>query len=391
MITIPTLNQLYTGIVSDLEAQYGISISPIGKVFLRALASVQAAKLKLYYLAIGNLQKNIFVDTADSESIGGTLERFGRVKLGRNPYPAVAGVYILKVTGSIGSVITASTTFKSDDTSLSPGFLFIIDNDYTLVSTTDYITVRALTAGEESKLNLLDTLTSTAPIALVNSSVSVYSITTQPLAAEDLEAYRLAIINSYRLEAKGGAATDYRLWAADAQGVRFVYPYAKSNATGEVNLYVEATIADSIDGKGTPSASLLDDVEAVIDFDPDVSLPLLERGRRPIQVIVHYLPVTIKEVDIIITGYIGLTAPIQALLLTAITNTINNIRPFVDAADILINKNNVIDVNKIIATIITQTPGAIFTSVSIEIDSVAVSTYTFVDGNIPHLNSVTYN
>ena len=390
MRNIPTLNELYTDIISDLESQYSATISLVGKVFLRALAMVQAGKLKLFYLAIGLLQKNIFVDTADSESIGGTLERFGRIKLGRNPYPARAGVYVLKVTGSIGAVIKASTTFKSDDSSLNPGFLFVIDNDYTLVATTDYITVRALTIGAESKLALLDTLTSTSPIALVNNPVTVYSITTEPLAAEDIEAYRLAIINSYRLEAQGGAATDYRLWSADAQGVRFVYPYAKSGAVCEVDLYIEATVADSTDGKGTPSAQLLLDVEDVVDRSPDTSLDANERGRRPLQVIVHYLPVTIKTVDIVITGFTGITNDQKTLLLNAITDSVNFIRPFIDAADDLVNRNDTIDNNKIIGVITTQIPGAIFSSVTISVNGVVVSIYNFTLGNIPYLNSITY-
>lgn len=390
MRNIPTLNELYTDIISDLESQYSATISLVGKVFLRALAMVQAGKLKLFYLAIGLLQKNIFVDTADSESIGGTLERFGRIKLGRNPYPARAGVYVLKVTGSIGAVIKASTTFKSDDSSLNPGFLFVIDNDYTLVATTDYITVRALTIGAESKLALLDTLTSTSPIALVNNPVTVYSITTEPLVAEDIEAYRLAIINSYRLEAQGGAATDYRLWSADAQGVRFVYPYAKSGAVCEVDLYIEATVADSTDGKGTPSAQLLLDVEAVVDRSPDTSLDANERGRRPLQVIVHYLPVTIKTVDIVITGFTGITNDQKTLLLNAITDSVNLIRPFIDAADDLVNRNDTIDNNKIIGVITTQIPGAIFSSVTISVNGVVVSIYNFTLGNIPYLNSITY-
>ncbi len=390
MRNIPTLNELYTDIISDLESQYSATISLVGKVFLRALAMVQAGKLKLFYLAIGLLQKNIFVDTADSESIGGTLERFGRIKLGRNPYPARAGVYVLTVTGSIGATIKASTTFKSDDTSLSPGFLFVIDNDYVLVATTDYITVRALTIGVESKLSLLDTLTSTSPIALVNNPVTVYSITTEPLAAEDIEAYRLAIINSYRLEAQGGAATDYRLWSSDAQGVRFVYPYAKSGAVCEVDLYIEATVADSTDGKGTPSAQLLLDVEAVVDRSPDTSLDANERGRRPLQVIVHYLPVTIKTVDIVITGFTGITNDQKTVLLNAITDSVNLIRPFIDAADDLVNKNDTIDNNKIIGVITTQIPGSVFSSVTISVNGVVVSIYNFTLGNIPYLNSITY-
>lgn len=391
MITLPTLAELYAGILADLESSYGVSISLFGKVALRAIAAVQAGKFKLYYLVIGNLQKNIFVDTADSETIGGTLERFGRVKLGRNPFPAQAGVYVVTVTGTVGGVIAASTTFKSDDTSLHPGMLYVLDNDYTLMSNPDSITLRALTSGEEARLDVGNTLTTTSPIALVDSGVVVASVATEPLAAEDLEAYRLAIINSYRLEPQGGAATDYRLWAQDAQGVRFTYPYAWSGHANEINLYVEATIADSTDGKGTPSGALLLAVEAVVEFNPDVSLPLLERGRRPLGVFaVHYLAITVKTIDVTITGYVGITSPIQALLLTAITDAINKIRPFVSAADVLVNKNDILDVNKLIGFIITAHPGAVFASVAFTVDGVPLSSYNFVDGNIPWLNSVNY-
>lgn len=391
MIAIPTLQQLYTGILTDLETQYGANISLIGKSVLRAIAAVQAAKLKLFYLVIGNLQKNIFVDTADSESIGGTLERFGRVKLGRNPFLAVAGQYIIEVTGTAGGVITAGTTFKSDDASLNPGMLYILDNEYVLASTTDSITVRSLTAGETGQLNIGDTLTATAPIALVNSGVVVLSEPVAPLAAEDLEAYRLAIINSYRLETQGGSPADYRLWAADAQGVRYVYPYAKSGAANEINLYIEATIADSTDGKGTPSNQLLLDVEEVIELDPDTSLPILERGRRPLGVFaVHYLPVTIREIDIVITGAVGFTIEIKAALLIAVNAAINLVRPFVSGADVLSNKNDIIDKNKLIGIIIQSNPGAIFTDVTFEVDGVELLTYTFENGDIPNPNSLTY-
>lgn len=392
MITIPTLNQLYSGILADLQTQYGATISPFGKSVLRAIAAVQAGKLKLYYLAIGNLQKNIFVDTAEPELIGGTLERFGRVKLGRNPFPAVAAQYIIQVSGTIGAIIKAETTFKSDDDSLNPGMMFVLDNQFVLVTGYDQITVRALTSGTASKLSILDTLTATSPIALVNSSVTMVGSVIDPLDSEDIETYRKAVINSYRLSAQGGAAVDYRLWSQDAQGVAQVYPYAATGKQGEINLFVEAIIADSTDGKGTPPASLLVTVQSVVEFNPDTSLPLLERGRRPLSAWqVNYFAISVMSVDIVITGYQGLTATIQAQLLAAITAAINAIRPFVSAADVLANKNDILDINKVIGMIITSQPGALFTSVSIKINGVNVSTYNFINGNIPYLNSVTYN
>lgn len=390
MANIPTFNQLNTAILSDLEAQYGITISLFGKVFLRALAAVQAGKLKILYLVLGNLQKNVWVDTADAEEIGGTLQRFGRIKLGRNPFPPVAGQYTVVVTGSIGAVIPSETTFKSDDDSTSPGFIYVLDNAYTLTSITDSITVRALTAGIESKLNILDKLTATAPIALVNSSVSVYTIIVNPLAAEDLEDYRTKTNQSFRLEPQGGAATDYRLWAQDAQGVERVYPYAKSGTPSAVDLYVEATVADSTDGKGTPTGTILTDVETVVNFNPDITLPVLERGRRPLQVKVFYLPITPKNIDITITGFVNLTVPIQTKINSALASLINNIRPFIDSSDDLDNKNDILDTNNIIGTIVSASPGAVFTSVTFTVAGVSTLSYQFLLGNIPYNNSITY-
>lgn len=391
MTIIPLISQLINNVKTAIESEFGLSISASKRSMLRVFSVVQAGSLKLYYLTIGSLQKNIFVDTADPESLGGTLERFGRVKLGRNPFKAVAGQYELTVTGNIGTIIKASSVFKSNDDSESPGFLFILDAAYQLVSSPDTIIVRALTPGTDSKLNISDKLTVTSPIALLDALIYVSNIITSPLAAEDIESYRAAVLASYRTETQGGAASDYRIWSSDAQGVEKVYPYAKSGATAEINLYVEATIADSIDGKGTPSQSLLDSVESVVEQDPDVTLPINDRGRRPLGVWeVHYLPVTIEEIDIVVNGYVGLTPTIQTLLTNAIIDLINQMRPFIAAADILLEKNDILDANRIIAVILSQTPGAQFGNINISVNGISVNTYTFIDGNIPSVNTITY-
>lgn len=391
MITIPKLKEIYDGLIADIQNEFDITLPTVGKNYLRSFAAVTAAKLKLFYLALGNIQKNVAPDTADSESNGGTLERFGRIKLGRNPFPPRAGQYVVTVTGTIGAIIPASQTFKSNDDSLNPGKLFILDVEYELVNTTDTITVRALESGVDSKLNIGDRLTATSPIALVNSIVIVDSELIQPLAAETIEDYREKVLDSYRLEAQGGAATDYRLWSADAQGVERVYPYAKSGESNVIELYVEATTIDSTDGKGTPSAGLLNEVESVIEFNPDTSLDLYERGRRPLGVFrVDYLPITPLDIDIVINDFDGLTGDIQTAIENAIEAYVNNIRPFVSAADILDNKNDIISVYGIVNAILNVRPGSQFGTVTLEVDSVPVSSYTFTFGDIPYVNSITF-
>ena len=385
MTPIPTLAQLYASIIADIEGELGIQIPSTGRVMLRAYAAVQAAKLKLFYLALGRVQKNIFIDTADPVAIGGTLERFGLVKLNRLPFPPIAGIYTIEVTGTIGAVIPAQTTFKSDDTSLNAGFLFILDAPYTLVAATDSINVRALTAGVESQLVINDTLTATAPIANVNREAIVTAIPTPPQAAEPIEDYRRKGVQAYRLEPQGGAASDYRVWSADATGVRQVYPFAATGLVSEINLFIES---DS--GNGVPSGALLTAVQAVVEQDPDTTKPLNERGRKPITAIVNYLPVDPQLVDITITGYVGLTTEIQTNITTAIGELLDGIRPFVAGADVLAERQDVLNTNLLIFTIQNAQPTGFFNSLTLEVAGNTVTTYQFLNGEIPELGTVTF-
>lgn len=386
MIQIPSTVDIYEDLIASIEAKYSTTLPESGKLFLRTYAQVMAAELKLFYIAVGNVQKNIFCDTADPASMGGTLERFGQVKIQRNPFPATAGVYTAQVTGETGAVIPANTIFKSDDDSLNPGFLFALDEEYTLDGT-NIITVRALTVGLDAQLAVGNTLTETAPIPLVESGITILTETTEPLAAEEIEEYREKVIDAYRLEPQGGAGADYRLWAADVQGVEQSYPFASSGNNNEVDLFIEATIADSTDGKGTPPAAMIDEVRESIE-DPTVDRP----SRYPLAVFdINYYAVTPKNVTINIADFVGITAEIQAAILAALTLKLSTIRPYVGSIDPLTEKNDILDINNIIATILEANPGSTFGSVTMTVASLTYLAYTFQYGEIPYLLSVTYS
>ena len=391
MRPIKTIAQLQAEILADMQNAFGVTIFSFGKVFLRALAAMLAAILYLYYLQLGLVQKNIFVDTADSEAIGGNLESWGRVKLNRNPFAARAGEYTATVTGTAASVIAINTTFKSNDNSAAPGFLFVLDAAYTLPSGTGSITIRSFTAGLAAKLAIGNTLTATSPISGVSATITITAITVEPAAAEDLERYRQRIIDAFRTETQGGAGGDYRIWSADAQGVQQVYPYAKSGQSAEIELYVEATIADSTDGKGTPSALLLAAVEAVVEFDPDTTRPLNERGRRPLGVFdIDFLPIVPLDVTVVVNNYIGLTPAIRTAIENSIATSVNAVRPFVSSADVLADKRDIVDNNSIVAAIFNAKPGSQFGAVQLYVDGFLVPSYTFINGNIPFYVSTTF-
>ena len=391
MTNIPTTAEINSRIKAEIEAEFGVTIPSWGRNVLRVLSWVLAGVFKVIYLYLGKVQKNMFPDTAEPEAQGGTLERDGRIRLGRDPFPATQGQYEVSITGTIGATIPARTVWVGNDDSLSPGKNFIIDNAFTLTASPDTVTLRALEAGDASRLAVGDGLTCTQPVSNVNEAAIVTAETVEPQEAEDIEDYRVKVLDSYRIESQGGAKGDYRLWAADAQGVQRVYPYAVSGQTAEINLYVEATIDDSSDGHGTPTSDILDDVAAVIEQDPDTTLALEERTRRPMGVFeVHVLPVTPLAVDITITGYQGITDALKATILEAMEEAFAVLRPYVDGVDVPSTKNDVLNNNRIIFIIQDAVPNSIFSSVAFEVDGNAETSYVFAGGEIPYVNTITY-
>lgn len=390
MKPIPTLEEIQESISNDLKNRLNILSDNLKKV-LYAFVIVLAAEFKLLYLYLNDIQNNLFPDTADLEANGGTLERQGRIYLNRNPRPATVGVFIVSVSGVTGSVLRSGLTFKSNEGSKNPGQLFILDSEYILSGSTGTIQIRSLGVGTEFDLNATDELTITEPVIGVNSVVEVTTIVTQPVAQESTEVYRQAILDAIQLEPQGGSKTDYRLWASDAQGVRKVYPYVKLNNPGTVQVFVEATVLDSIDGFGTPSSGLLTEVNDVIEFDPDDTKPLNERGRRPIQATIEVNPITLIPVDVQITGLNEDTSAVRTAIQNNFTSYLYDVRPYVAGADLPRSKNDILYEARLqsVATDVLDNAN-FFTGFNMQVNGVSVDSYQFELGNIPYLRNVTY-
>jgi len=390
MKPIPSITELRESLSNDFKSKLNITSDNLKKV-LTAFTAVLSAQFKLVYLYLSDVQNNVFPDTADLESNGGTLERQGRIYLNRNPRPATVGVFSLEVTGVVGSVLRQNITFKSNESAKSPGQLYVLDYEYTLANTTDLIEVRSLGLGPDFDLDVNDQLTITEPVLGVNQTVSVDEIITQPIQSESIESYRQSILDAIQLEPQGGSRTDYRLWSNDASGVRKVYPYVKNGEAGTVQVYVEATLTDSLDGFGTPTTPILNEVEDVIYFDPDETKPLNERGRIPIQVNLEVLPISLIPVTVTITGLSESSATIQSSVETAIKNYLYDLRPYVAGADLPRNKNNVFYEARLQGEVTDALSNSnFFTNFESTVDGNPVSSYEFDLGNIPYLTTLIF-
>lgn len=388
MARIPTLIEIYDGLANDLRSRLNLSDSDLKKV-LDAVSASLSGQLKLNYLFLADIQNNIFPDTADSAENGGTLERLGLIYLNRIRRPSTSGVFNVAVVAENGSTLRKDITFKSNDDALNPGQLYILDEEQNLTGNAT-IEIRSIKGGTDLALEVGDTLTITEPVIGVDKIVTVLAIVDPPLAEESIEDYREAILQSIQLEPQGGAKTDYRLWAADAQGVRRVYPYVKDGDAGTVQVYVEATEADSTDGNGTPEATLLTAVAEVIEFDPDITIDTNSRGRRPIQATVEVLPILPIPVDLIVTGLQEVTPDIETAVRTNVEQYLRDIRPFVAGADLARNKNDII-FSAGLQAVVTDVLSAsnFFTDFTMFVEGVAQLSFLFSRENIPYLRNLT--
>lgn len=390
MNRIPTIKELELIISNDLKGRLGI-IDDETKKNINAISAVLAAQMKTLYLSLSDVQDEILPDRATTVANGGTLERIGNIHLNRNPNPGTQGVFTVLVTGVANSVIRPGLTFKSNDDSLNPGQLYITETETILTGSDDFVQIRSLGIGTEFDLSNNDTLSITEPVIGIERDVVVNGIVSKPLAAESLDDYRNEIILNIQSEPSGGSASDYRLWASDAQGVLNVYPYLKENDSGTVQIYVEATEEDSDDGLGTPSQSILDATFEVILLDPDDTKEINKRGRKPIQANIEMLPINLIPIDVNIVGLNQDETAIRDAIRNNISDLLKEVRPFVAGADLARNKNDVLFSAKI-QSVVSDTieSSNFFNTLDLFVNGVNQITSLFTRGDVPYLRNLEF-
>jgi uncharacterized phage protein gp47/JayE len=387
-IDIPSIDELYERRLNDFATALGVSVDTLGDSYL-VEAKVDSAMMYNFYLKLSQTQENIYPDLAE-ESV---LKRYGFALLKRYPTPATQGIYTATVTGTTGAVISEATQFVSDS---APGYLFIIDADYTMPASTGTITIRSLTAGIEPLLSVGDTLTSIQPLTNINDTIVVDGVTVSPVSAESLTDYREDTLIAIRTLPQGGSPADIILWCLDESTVRTVYPYMLPNP-GDLTVYVEATESNTAPGEaiGVPTQATLDAVYTAPDgVDPESGVVIydevLQKGRMLVNIQnIYSQPVTALEVDVDIIGLSDNT--IAETIKAAYASLFYSIRPFAAGGQSITEKNDVLSIGTIQAVLIEVLSGTgiTYTSVSYTVDGNSETNYTFAFGNIPVLNELT--
>lgn len=373
MITIPKLKDIIIELKTQIIAKLiggGATFDEDTKSFVNIFSDSEGASLHSLYLVAQKVQKNCLPDLADPEEEGGSLDRYGRLMLGRERFASTNAVYVIRVTCTANGVgvakIVNSQTFVSDSQSLNPQQIYIYEGaDSVFTTTTKDITVRSTSSGIITKQNIGDFLQLTNPIDYIEFSTEIISETTAPVDKETVEEYRQKIIQSYRIEAEGGSAGDYRRWTYDAEGVLESYPYTQSNDPSSVIVFVETST-------GVAAQSILDEVESVIETDPDTTLLDYQRSRRPMGVSnVEVKSVTVNTIAIEIDGYLNLTSAKETAIRESITKYIKSIKPYVDAIDS--DANNQISVDGIRLAIVQAVAVSVYDSISLVVNGATIA------------------
>ena len=294
-LTTPTTSAIAGNIVAQLEAALGQTIPWLPKSFLRVLAKALAGVFVLLYKYAGFMFLQMFVRTAsfaDTEVNGVTVNpllEWGRLIGVGDPAAATQAELVINITVENQTGLLPA---NSQLVGPSNGVTYITLAAVALNAATVQATIRAVSdqtggggAGAVGNLDVGATVSFANPIANVSRSATVATVTTTGADGESEAAYRQRILDRFQKRPQGGAYADYEAWGEEPAGILNVYPYT-SDCPGQVDVYVEATVASSGNADGIPTPAQLQEVLNSIELDSSGLAT-----RRPANALVNAFPI----------------------------------------------------------------------------------------------------
>jgi hypothetical protein len=340
-LKIPTTQEATEQNIIAFETALNQKVPLTDQAFLRVVSFIQAAsQTGLYKYAAERILQNLALTAT-----GADLDRIG-AEYGVIRKPAIAAVLDISLPATDGTIINVTNAFIGD----ANGVRYIPDAQVVASGGSADLTVTAQETGVAGNLNVTDTMTIESQVAGAESIATVTAVDTLGTERETDDAYRDRILNEIRTVGGGGNAVDYRTWAEETPGVRRAFPYAGrplstgTSLPGERTVYIEAE--SSLDPDGIADQNLLDAARAYIDHDPDteqsrtpLGLPNLDNDTLYVESIYRteiYVEIRSLVVDP------DLEAQLKDDLENDLDTYFRSIVPFVDGADVEIERNDAI-------------------------------------------------
>lgn len=392
----PTTADVAANVLAQLEASLSQTIPLLPRAFARVLSKALAGVFILLWKYAGWIFLQMFVTTASMRetTVNGRtirpLVEWGRLIGVGDPEPATRAELVVEVT------VTTQTGVLPANSQLlrtSTGVVYLTTVAIALDAATKEVTIRASSdqsggdgSGDIGNLEVGDVVTFASPLANISRDATVLSQSVAGADGEEPEAYRTRVVRRFQRKPQGGAYADYQGWGEEDPGVVNVYPYT-SDTPGEVDVYVEATVASSGSADGIPTSGQLAAVAALIDFDEDGLAT-----RRPANAAINVYPITRTAFDVIVLGLSVADVPAgQAAIEAAIDEYLRSRAPFIVGLSIL-PRRDLITRSAVAAAAedaVTATGGTII-DVTLERAGDVVVAHTLGDGETAKLGAVTY-
>lgn len=253
--TRPTLSELKERIETDLASRLVGSAKVLRRAIIKVLAIVIAGVAHLVYGYIDWAFKQIFPDQAEEKQ----LKRWAAIwDVARNAATFAEGPVVFVSTA--GTIISAGALLQRAD-----GVQYTVDADGESDGGETEVDVTCITAGEDGNMDAGESLSLVTPIAGVTSDGTV---DTGGLVGgndeEDIEDWRVRVLEKIAEPPSGGTASDYERWAKEVTGVTRVWVYENLYGAGTVGV---AFVRDDDSPSIIPSVGEVADVQEAIDLN----------------------------------------------------------------------------------------------------------------------------
>lgn len=391
MIETPTTSEISANIIAYIEASIGQSVPLLPKAFTRVLAKALGGVVVILYKYIGFTFLQMFPRYATYRETTVNGRKFRPLlELGRqmgvpDPTEATRAELVLAVTvrTQTGS-LAANTQFIRTQT----GVVYLSLTSVALDDAEVYVTVRAGTAGTIGNVDDAGTLQIVSPPATVSPVVTVEATNVTGADAETPELYRARVIARGQARPQGGAYADYREWALTVAGIISAYPY--TGDPGEVDVYVEATVASSGSADGIPTGPQLAAVATA--FELTSAGDSGKATRRPANAAPNALPISRIAFDLVVNGLDVEDVPAaEAAIAAAADQYFRSREPFIVGLSVLPRRDRVTlaAVSGVVDNVASAL-GATIASVELELSAAPIPAYTLGAGVKAKLGTVTY-
>lgn len=375
ILDIPSIQEIKSRIVSDIESKTGQEIPPLPVTFIRILAGAIAPIAFLLYQSIVWVYKQNFPQLSDKA----TLSLLGEA----------IGIYLEPAKKS---EITADVPGSGDYVLLGETFISSAQVIYQVTETTDIIggvasdvPMKALTAGSIGNVVVGEELSLTKAVAGLDGVAIVTALTISGEDEEDTESYRSRVILRYRTKFFWGSPAGYYFAGIETPNFIWVGPYAHETSAGFVKIYGRVDISLGTDG--IPTSGQLLELENYLRYDNGVGQEI----RRPIGDNLEILPVFNKEFDITVFIENGNSA-LKADIEDALRVKMQSYEPYIIGVsltrnDTLTNSDIVIEADSLALQQNAKVVSVIITNVETAFPE---SSYTFFGGEFGLIRDVTF-